>query len=54
MGDDVVLPKVSASPLLEKDGWIMEEGRDNLGCHEVSGGGRVVGAEGEEGLLAGL
>lgn len=54
MGEDVVLPKSAARPLREKDGWILEEGRDDIGCQQAEGGGRVVGVDGEEGLLAGL
>lgn len=54
MGEDVIGVDRQVKVLREKDGWLMEEGREDLGCREVSGGGLVVGTEGEEGLLAGL
>lgn len=41
-------------PLKEVDGFLTEEGREDIGCKEIEGGGHVVGVEGEEGLLAGL
>lgn len=54
MGEDVVLPTRQTKPLREKDGWLMEEGRDDIGCRVESEGGKVIGVEGEEGLLSGL
>ncbi|KZT26218.1 AB-hydrolase YheT [Neolentinus lepideus HHB14362 ss-1] len=40
--------------LYEQGGWIVERGRESLGFREVEGGGKVIGVEGEAGLLAGL
>ncbi|TFK54905.1 AB-hydrolase YheT [Heliocybe sulcata] len=40
--------------LYEQDGWTVERGRESLGFREVEGGGKVVGVEGEGGLLSGL
>lgn len=54
MGEEVVHSKKAMKPLRVEDGWIMEEGRDDIGCKEISGGERVIGVEGEGGLLAGL
>ncbi|EKM55427.1 uncharacterized protein PHACADRAFT_256045 [Phanerochaete carnosa HHB-10118-sp] len=54
MGEDVVLPERHPRPLQKKDGWIMQVGRDDIGCRVDSKGGKIIGAEGEEGLLAGL
>ncbi|KAH9944761.1 AB-hydrolase YheT [Amylocystis lapponica] len=41
-------------PLHEVDGFLKEEGRDDIGCKVADGGGHVVGVEGEGGLFAGL
>lgn len=41
-------------PLLEKDGWITEEGKEHLGVQALQGHDRIEGAEGEEGMLQGL
>ncbi|EPQ58747.1 hypothetical protein GLOTRDRAFT_104069 [Gloeophyllum trabeum ATCC 11539] len=49
VGEQRELPK-----LYEQDGWTVEKGREDLGFREVEGGGKVVGVEGEEGLLSGL
>ncbi|TFY69288.1 hypothetical protein EVJ58_g498 [Rhodofomes roseus] len=54
VGSDMVVRERSGKPLKEVDGFLMEVGRDNVGCKQVEGGGRVIGTEGEEGLLAGL
>lgn len=40
--------------ICEVDGWLVEVGREHLGCRVVEGGGRVEGATGQEGMLAGL
>ncbi|KAI0941687.1 hypothetical protein AcW1_003505 [Taiwanofungus camphoratus] len=54
IGDDMVVDVGRGKPLHEVDGFLKEIGRDDIGCIEIEGGGRVVGIEGEEGLLAGL
>lgn len=54
VGDDMVVDVGRGKPLHEVDGFLKEIGRDDIGCIEIEGGGRVVGIEGEEGLLAGL
>jgi uncharacterized protein len=54
IGEDVALPTRRTRTLREVNGWIMEEGRDDIGCQEISGSERVIGVEGEAGLLAGL
>ncbi len=55
MGDDaVILEERKVIKIIEVDGFLMEEGRDDIGCKEIQGGGHVVGVEGEGGLLAGL
>ncbi|KAI0054048.1 AB-hydrolase YheT [Auriscalpium vulgare] len=36
------------------DGWLVEAGREDLGSKVIEKGGRVEGAEGEDGLIAGL
>ena len=41
-------------PLRQIDDFTKQEGRDDIGYKKVDGGGHVVGAEGQEGLLAGL
>ncbi|TDL27452.1 AB-hydrolase YheT [Rickenella mellea] len=40
--------------IVERDGWISEVGRDNLGVKELANAGHVDGAHGDSGLLAGL
>lgn len=54
MGEDIVLPERHPKPLREKDGWIMEEGREDIGCRVDVEGAKIIGAEGEGGLLSGL
>lgn len=54
MGCDLIMSKREVKPIREVDGWLMEEGRDDIGCKEVQGGGHVIGVEGEGGLLSGL
>ncbi|KAJ3543367.1 hypothetical protein NM688_g5859 [Phlebia brevispora] len=54
MGSDMLSAGRKGKPLREVDGFIMEEGRDDIGCKVIEGGGHVVGVEGEGGLLAGL
>lgn len=39
---------------VDQDGFLKEEGRDDLGCKEIQGPGVIDGNEGEEGLLQGL
>ncbi|KAI0082681.1 AB-hydrolase YheT [Panus rudis PR-1116 ss-1] len=53
MGEDIAID-VRTKDLREVDGFLKEEGRNDIGCKEVGGGGHVIGIEGEEGLLAGL
>jgi len=56
VGEDLVVDGLEARmrPLREVDGFLKEEGRDDIGCKVVEGGGHIVGVEGEGGLLAGL
>jgi len=51
---DVMMDTRRMKPLRQIDGFMKEEGRDDIGYQRVEGGGHVVGAEGQEGLLAGL
>jgi uncharacterized protein len=52
--EDLVSPSPALPQVYEKDGWIIEEGRGHLGVKVVEGVERVIGIEGEEGLLQGL
>ncbi|KAJ8520423.1 hypothetical protein ONZ45_g2789 [Pleurotus djamor] len=36
------------------DGFLREDGRDDIGCQEIEGGGTLDGVEGQKGLLQGL
>lgn len=49
-----LVPERRGREIQEKDGWLVETGREHLGCRVIEGGGQVEGIEGEEGLLAGL
>ncbi|EIN07419.1 AB-hydrolase YheT [Punctularia strigosozonata HHB-11173 SS5] len=40
--------------ITQEDGWLVEQGREHLGCKPVEGGDKIVGVEGEGGLLQGL
>ena len=46
--------KRQSKAIREEDGFLKEDGRDDIGCKELEDGGHVVGAESEGGLLAGL
>ncbi|KAH9854129.1 AB-hydrolase YheT [Lenzites betulinus] len=52
--EDLVPEGERGKPTHEVDGFLKEVGRDDIGCKEIEGGGRVIGVEGEGGLLAGL
>ncbi|TFY63975.1 hypothetical protein EVJ58_g2922 [Rhodofomes roseus] len=54
VGEDIVVRDRQIKPLHVVDGFLKEDGRDDIGCKGVEGGGHVVGVEGEEGLFAGL
>jgi len=54
VGEDMVVPFREGKVVREIDGFLKEEGRDDIGCMEIEGGGHVVGIQGEGGLLAGL
>lgn len=54
VGQDLVRHEHPSKEVHVVDGFLMEVGRNDIGCCEVEGGGHVVGAEGEGGLLAGL
>ncbi|KAI0273609.1 Alpha/Beta hydrolase protein [Gloeopeniophorella convolvens] len=44
----------SLKPVLESDGWLIEPGRQDIGCKEVGSGGLVEGDGWKQGMLAGL
>lgn len=54
VGQEMVVRERPGRTVKEVDGYIVEAGNVGLGCKEIAGGGRVVGTEGEQGLLAGL
>jgi uncharacterized protein len=53
-GNELVRSIPARGGKMEIDGFWTEEGLEHLGWKVVSEGGTIVGAEGEEGLLAGL
>jgi hypothetical protein len=52
--EDLISPSITMRRIYEGDGWTTEEGREHLGVKVVEGVERVVGVDGEEGLLQGL
>lgn len=54
VGEDMEVGDRPGKPLHEVDGFLKEVGRDDVGCLEVEVGGRVIGVEGEGGVLPGL
>ncbi|KAI0798050.1 AB-hydrolase YheT [Abortiporus biennis] len=54
VGRDFVPDTGKTKPINEVDGFLKEEGRDDIGCKEVEHGEHIIGVEGEEGMLAGL
>lgn len=50
----IVLEDRSVSKIVERDGWITEEGKEHLGVMPLQGHERVEGAAGEEGMIQGL
>ncbi|PCH35624.1 AB-hydrolase YheT, partial [Wolfiporia cocos MD-104 SS10] len=54
VGEDMVTEWREGKPIREVGGFLKEEGRDDIGCMEIDGGGHIVGTVGEEGFLAGL
>jgi predicted alpha/beta-fold hydrolase len=55
-GEDVIYDGNTKGPPLyvHENGFLKEEGRDELGCKEIEGGGIIDGSAGEEGMLQGL
>lgn len=54
IGDDLLMTERKIQPTHVVDGYLKEIGREDIGCKEVEGGGRIFGVEGEQGLIAGL
>lgn len=54
VGQDMVVHDRPGRLMKEVDGFLVEVGSESLGCKVIASGGRVVGTEGEDGLLAGL
>ncbi|THH18139.1 hypothetical protein EW146_g2777 [Bondarzewia mesenterica] len=52
--EDLIADTSKRRQLKEVDGFLVEEGQEHLGCREIEGGGKVVGAERQEGLIQGL
>lgn len=52
--EDLIVDRGKRRALKEIDGWLVEEGREHLGCRLIEGGGKVEGAEGQGGLIQGL
>jgi len=52
--EEIVLDHRRDRALSMVDGWLVEHGRETLGCREIEGCGTVQGAEGQGGMLAGL
>jgi uncharacterized protein len=53
-GEDLVNDLKRGHALSEKDGFLMQEGRDDVGCKVVSVGDLEIGVQGEGGLIQGL
>lgn len=54
MGEEVAHLDKKAPPIIEIDGYLREVGREHIGCKVVEEGSRIIGVDGEGGLLAGL
>ncbi|KAH9923575.1 AB-hydrolase YheT [Amylocystis lapponica] len=55
VGEDLVVDNLRGKPLREVDGFIVEDGRDDIGCREVAGGGKHSGLVGPaQGPYSGL
>ena len=54
MGSDMIPASRKCKPIREIDGFLKEEGRDDIGCKVIEDGGHIVGVQGEGSLLAGL
>ncbi|KAI0273611.1 AB-hydrolase YheT [Gloeopeniophorella convolvens] len=48
------IPQKPVRQIYLADGWLVESGREQLGCQDIGGGGIIEGAEGQEGMLPGL
>ncbi|TFY81012.1 hypothetical protein EWM64_g3000 [Hericium alpestre] len=53
-GEGLAIEHRREPPSFDADGWLVERDRSDLGCKEIGEGGRVEGAEGQEGMIAGL
>ncbi|KZT05358.1 AB-hydrolase YheT [Laetiporus sulphureus 93-53] len=54
VGEDMVVGNRDGKPIYEVDGFLKEEGRDDIGCMEIERGRRVVDVEAQDGVLSGL
>lgn len=54
VGNDLVCKPRGKSLYVDSDGWIRQEGDDQLGCLEIGDGGVIDGNGGEAGTLQGL
>lgn len=54
VGQDIVVHERPGWTVRQVNGFLVEVGNEGIGCKEIAGGGRVVGIEGEGGLLRGL
>jgi uncharacterized protein len=54
VGRELERKEAKRKVLAQEDGWLVEEDRDHLGCKLIEGGDKIIGVEGEGGLLQGL
>ena len=47
-------PRRAARDIRIVDGWLVESGREHLGCKDLGEGGRIEGGVRQKGMLAGL
>ena len=53
-GEDIRLEPRKARSIEWRDGWLVEDGNDGLGCQEIGDGGTIAARQGGDDLLAGL
>jgi hypothetical protein len=52
--ETIDLPRRAVRNIEIVDGWLVESGREHLGCRDGGEGGRIEGGVTQKGVLAGL
>ena len=52
--EKIDVPRRATRRIEVVDGWLVENGREHLGCRDIGEGGRIEGMVRQKGIFAGL